>query len=34
MIRKGLEDAGQQLAENEPAVCPGVLEGQCHSGQK
>ena len=28
--RKGPGAAGQQLAEHEPAVCPGVKEGQQH----
>ena len=31
-VRKGFWGVGQQLAEQEPAVCPGGQEGQQHPG--
>jgi len=30
--REGSGGVGQQLAEHEPAVCPGIQEGQWHPG--
>jgi len=32
LSRRGPGGAGQQLAEHEPAVCPGGQEGQWHPG--